>query len=147
MESARFDGLARAIATVLSRRRLSWALGASVLSVAGLVEAKSCPQCRKKKHGKCRKKRPDDTPCGNGGRCRGGHCDQNVCTLGCAGGGQPQACGPAGAGCQCVNSGDGVGACVKSEQGASCLDVTCASGEVCGIPCTSYLSFCWPPCV
>jgi hypothetical protein len=43
--------------------------------------------------------------------------------------------------------GEDVGACVKLPQGESCLEKSCASGEICGIPCITYLPYCWQPCV
>jgi hypothetical protein len=38
---------------------------------------KNCPPCKKRKHGKCKKKEPDGTAC-EGGTCRGGSCVQAV---------------------------------------------------------------------
>jgi hypothetical protein len=131
-------------------------LGLRGLVPHGEAQAKKrCPPCRKKKHGKCKKKRPDGAPCGTGGQCQGGSCvvstisvapDYNVCTLDCADAKQ-QPCGPAGSSCVCVNRGEGVGACVKPPQGNSCLENACATGEICGIPCITYLPYCWQPCV
>ncbi|MGH2616944.1 MAG: hypothetical protein ACRDJC_17055 [Thermomicrobiales bacterium] len=38
------------------------------------VEAKSCPTCRRKKNGKCKKKKPDGTACGACRECQAGRC-------------------------------------------------------------------------
>jgi hypothetical protein len=162
MNSTKFDSLTASLSFRLGRRA-----GIGLLAVMGLHELvpyreaqakKQCPPCRKKKRGKCKKKLTDGTPCGTGGQCQGGACvgaapaplspapDYNVCTLSC-GIGEHQPCGPAGSSCVCVNRGEGVGACVKLPQGASCDGSPCAAGEICGIPCTTYLPYCWQPCV
>lgn len=147
MDGFDFDDLARSLAR--SRRVV---LGGTMAIALGRLGAEAVDAKRKRK----RKKRgrrgdcPDGAPCGNGGRCRDGSCDHNVCTLDCAGtpgGASPQPCGPAGSSCQCVNRGEGVGACVKSVQGMPCSEAVCDAGEICGIPCTTYLPSCWAPCV
>lgn len=153
MDGSHFDALVRCLAATDSRRdllaRLTPGLVAAVTLASGDgVAARSCPPCRKKKNGRCRKKRPDGAPCGNGGRCRNGRCDHNVCTLNCTGDPAPQPCGPAGSSCQCVNVVEGAHACVKPQQGDACgTETVCDPGLICGIPCTTYLPSCWAPCV
>jgi hypothetical protein len=154
MEDDRFDALTRALATVASRRDQLRRLRTGTLLALPLAvgndaaRASACPPCRKKKRGRCRKKRPDGAPCGNGGRCRNGRCDHNVCTMDCPGNLEPQACGPAGSSCQCVNVVEGASACVKRQQGDACgTETVCDPGQICGIPCTGYLPSCWAPCV
>ena len=154
MESARFDALTRALAPVTSRRdQLRRLLTGSLLALplaggAAPAWAKSCPPCRKKKHGRCKKKRRDGASCGNSNRCRNGHCDYNACTQDCPGGVEPQPCGPPGSSCQCVNVVEGASACVKRQQGDACgTETVCNPGQICGIPCTTYLPSCWEPCV
>jgi hypothetical protein len=154
MHPSRFDSLTRTFAGRFSRRGLLVVAAGGAVGMVDLAEspgaaaARSCPPCRKKKNGRCRKKRPDGSPCGNGGRCRNGRCDHNVCTLDCTGEPAPQACGPAGSSCQCVNVVEGEDACVKSQQGDACgTETVCDPGLICGIPCTGYMSFCWAPCV
>ena len=146
-----FDALTRHIAATVSRRLLirltPGMVAAHTLASIDDAAGGSCP-CRKKKKGRCRKKRPDGRPCGNGGRCQNGRCDHNVCTLDCSSGQEPQACGPAGSSCQCVNVVEGEDACVKLQQGAACgTETVCNPGLICGIPCTTYNSFCWELCV
>jgi hypothetical protein len=41
MDGARFDGLARSVSTMLSRRTLAGALGLGALTLPGLVAAKN----------------------------------------------------------------------------------------------------------
>jgi hypothetical protein len=66
----------------------------------------------------------------------------------CPGNLEPQACGPAGSSCQCVNVVEGASACVKRQQGDACgTETVCDPGQICGIPCTGYMPSCWEPCV
>ena len=81
MDADRFDTLVRALTGAISRRGLSRRLTAltvtSVLGSVGINAAegrKRCGPCRKKKHGKCKKIRPDSTPCGVCLACQGGQC-------------------------------------------------------------------------
>jgi hypothetical protein len=149
----RFGALARRLAVTASRRgllaRLTTGLAATIaLADRDGVVAKSCPPCRKKKHGRCKKKRRDGAPCGNNNRCRNGHCDPNACTADCSGTPGPRPCGPPGSSCQCVNVVEGTSACVKNQPGEACgTETVCNPGLICGIPCTTYLSSCWAPCV
>jgi hypothetical protein len=158
VDDDRFDTLTRALTSAASRRDLLARLTPGLLATLPLAlgnddaVAKPCPPCRKRKKGKCGKKRSDGTPCGNGGGCRDGRCDPNVCTLDCPGQLEPQPCGPAGSACQCVRVryGDDVGTCVRPPQGSQCdlgESGTCEAGEVCGISCEGYLPFCWELCV
>ncbi len=152
MEGARFDALTRALTANSSRRDQFSRLTAALLLALPLAigndaaEARPCPPCRRKRNGTCNRKRRNGAPCGNGGRCRNGYCDHNVCTLDCTGPLGPQPCGPAGSGCQCVNQ-DGIGACVKQQGDACGTETVCDPGQICGIPCTTYNAFCWAPCV
>ena len=152
MNQQRFDCLTRLFARGPNRREL---IGAAVATGFGFAVGPPLPitarnqrkrRNRKQHSPKC----PNGAHCGNGGDCRNGRCDHNVCTLDCAstpGGASPQPCGPAGSSCQCVNRGEGVGACVKSVQGMPCSEAVCDAGELCGISCTTYLPSCWVPCV
>ena len=81
MDADRFDTLIRALTDAISRRGLSRRLTAlTVTGVLGSVgidgtkARKRCGPCRKKKHGKCKKTRPDSTPCGVCLACQGGQC-------------------------------------------------------------------------
>ena len=151
MDGSHIDALARRLAATASRRGLLARLAPGLTATATLASdgaAKSCPPCRKNKRGRCRKKRPDGTPCGNGGRCSNGRCDHNACAQRCAGDPAPQPCGPAGASCQCVSVVEGESACVKPQPGPACgTETVCDPGQICGIPCTTYLPSCWQPCV
>jgi len=63
-----------------SRRSLLGPLSSGLLFVsrgfaATSVAAKRCPACRKKKHGHCKRKKPNGTPCGEPClECRNGKC-------------------------------------------------------------------------
>jgi hypothetical protein len=77
MNHVSFDSLAHFLATAGSRRVL---LGAVCAGVLGAVlpdrtdaRKKPCPPCKKRKHGKCKKKKPDGTSCPEG-TCRAGRC-------------------------------------------------------------------------
>jgi hypothetical protein len=80
MDADRFDALARSLTAARSRRRalaaLSGALGL-VVGASSVEEAeakkKKCPPCKKLKKGKCKKKKPDGTPCPTG-TCQSGSC-------------------------------------------------------------------------
>ena len=154
MNGIRFDALTHALTAVSPRRDHLRRLFAGLLLGLPLAigndeaEARRCPPCWKRRKGKCRKKRRNGAPCGNGGRCRNGRCDHNVCTMDCPGDLEPQACGPAGSDCQCVNVVEGASACVKSQPGEACgTETVCNPSLICGIPCTTYLPSCWEPCV
>jgi len=89
MDESRFDDLLRSLSASPSRRsalRLlgALALGGNVASSFEEAKARTCPVCKKKKHGKC-KKLKDGTPCspeeGVHGECVSGHCClPNDCT-------------------------------------------------------------------
>jgi hypothetical protein len=79
MDHDRFDTLTRNLVRAASRRGLlsrfaSSALAAMLFTPGDEAAAKSCPPCRKKKRGRCRKKRPDGTPCGACRACQDGRC-------------------------------------------------------------------------
>ena len=84
MDGVRFDALTRALTTFGSRRRaLASAFGGAlgiVLAASSVDEAaakKKCPPCKKRKQGKCKKKKPNGTPC-TGGSCQDGSCVATV---------------------------------------------------------------------
>jgi hypothetical protein len=76
MDSARFDGLARSVSTLLSRRTLAGALGLGALAVPTLAEAK-----KKHKHKKKKKVKFNDFGCVNVGNfCKNsGQCCSGIC--------------------------------------------------------------------
>ena len=86
MEAGRFDTLTRLLTATPSRRGISRTLAGLALSgMLGFVrgdesaakkgkKGRSCPPCRKKKAGKCKKKRPDGTECGPCQTCLAGLC-------------------------------------------------------------------------
>jgi hypothetical protein len=76
MDSARFDGLARSVSTLLSRRTLAGAFGLSALAIPGLAEAK-----KKHKHKKKKKVKFNDFGCVNvGDFCKNsGQCCSGIC--------------------------------------------------------------------
>jgi hypothetical protein len=74
VETDRFDRLARAISTVLSRRRLTGVLGLGALALPGVVDAK------KHKHKKKKIKRNGFGCVDVGGFCQnGGQCCSGIC--------------------------------------------------------------------
>ena len=76
MDDAGFDRLTRRLAASGSRRR---AVIAAVGGALGLVlgtssgdeaaAGKRCPPSKERHHGRCRKNRPNDTPCKGTGKC------------------------------------------------------------------------------
>jgi hypothetical protein len=109
MHADRFDALARFLTPVGSRRAALTVVLGGALATLGLdtTEArknrkkKSCPPCKKRKKGKCKKKLPDGTACA-GGSCQGGRClaapcvpqdPASVCAAGC--GSRRDSCGAA----------------------------------------------------
>src|SRR5215217_8689977 len=86
MDGTRADTLARSLTAAGSRRGalavLSGALGL-ILGASSIDEAeakKKCPPCRKRKHGTCKRKKPNGTPCPGFGTCQGGKCVVPVCS-------------------------------------------------------------------
>ncbi len=81
MDVDRFGSLARAVRGVASRRLVTRALVrlslAGALGVAGLEDAaaRRCGPCLTRRNGRCRRDRPDDTPCKSDGRCLNGRCN------------------------------------------------------------------------
>jgi hypothetical protein len=118
MDDARFDGLAKSVAPLSTRRSALAMLSALGVGSALIADAeakkhkkkkkckKGCALCRKCKKGKC-KPQPDGTACGGGATCQGGAC---VC---------PTAC--------CVDA--DCGACETCETG-QCVD-ECRNDQVC----------------
>jgi hypothetical protein len=79
MHASRFDTLTKTFAGRFSRRGLLVVAAGGAMGMADLVEvpdaaARKCPPCRTKKRGRCRKKRPNGTPCGEGKTCQRGVC-------------------------------------------------------------------------
>jgi hypothetical protein len=135
MDAFRFDAVARFVAGSSSRRSLL-GLGAALgASLTAEVEAKKCSPCRKKKRGKCRRRKPNGTPCEDGrGVCQRGSCacgdgppcpSKQVCVHGSC---FPQGTCPAGtrtcvpttgtlcgADCFCALSAEGATVCFESE--------------------------------
>src|SRR5215207_1857345 len=80
MDADRFDALSRSLTDARSRRGALASLLGATLGLVGLdrTEAKkTCPPCKKRKKGKCKKNKPDGTAC-PGGTCRGGVCQPLV---------------------------------------------------------------------
>lgn len=83
MDGIGFDRLVKALATSGVRRQalrasVGGALAATLAGInqaaeAGKKKKKSCPPCKKRKQGKCKKKLPDGTAC-EGGTCQDGKC-------------------------------------------------------------------------
>src|SRR4051794_8512906 len=76
MDSVRFDGLARSVSTMLSRRTLASALGLGALALPGLAEAK-----KKHHHKKKKKVKFNDFGCVDVGRfCKNNdQCCSGIC--------------------------------------------------------------------
>jgi hypothetical protein len=145
--------------------------GFTALTSRGVAEAKKkkrkkCGPCRTKKKGKCKKQKPDGTPCEDGG----GLCQDGSC--GCGGGPVcpsrevcqaelcfPQGTCPAGTqtcvpetgtlcgdGCYCAQSAEGHTVCIES--GGLCfLPTTCETSADCatGQACVDFSGCCSPP--
>lgn len=157
MDADRFDQLARLWHAPGSRRRLiqnllGLGLGARVSALAAEPSAaKSCPPCRKKKRGKCKKKKPNGTPC-PGGACLKGRCQPTTCSGGvdvCANCGPPNCiCTRLAADPQtaiCVNSLACDQASIGCENDAQCgapSSESCIIGADCGVGST----ICCPRC-
>jgi hypothetical protein len=128
MDDSRFDNLIRALSASPSRRSALRALGALALGgsiAASFAEAEArCPECKKKKHGKCRKIPNNCTPC-SVGYCVDGHCSAPQC--------DGKNCGdPDGCGGKCItDQGCGAGQ-ICSSQG-QCEDQTagCSNDSDC----------------
>ena len=141
MESDAFDSLTRSLIGAhpgsMTRRGITRLLGglalAGPLTLLGFAEAdakkKSCPPCKKRKHGKCKKKLPNGTPC-NGGACDSGRCVAVLateCVAQCGG----KVCGPDGCGGQC-GPGCAIGCCKDGACVAGNTEATCGlHGEMC----------------
>ncbi len=109
----------------IAHRRAFGLLGASALGgIVGLSQRqdaegkkrrkkKKCGPCRSKKKGKCKKRKPDGTACGDGGTCQGGACVVPTCN--------PECTPPA----TCVD-----GACVCPEDNVCAEPGTCCPEEV-----------------
>jgi hypothetical protein len=134
MDGSRFDALTRSLSVRLSRR-----VGMGLLAAVGLrqvvplaeVQAKNkhCPPCRKKKHGRCKKRLPDGTPCGGECReCRNGACAPKANRTPCGGECtecQDGVCAPKVDGTRCA------GAC-RECRGGQCVSACTAPATVCG---------------
>jgi hypothetical protein len=134
MDSARFDSFTRSLTIAGSRRRiltitLSSALGLvfEASSVHEAVAKKKCPPCKKRKHGKCKKNKPDGTPC-IGGTCRNGQCCIPTCatTNACGSDGCGGSCGTCSGNRVCIN-----GTCFCPPERSCAGGVCCPTGQVC----------------
>jgi hypothetical protein len=94
MDGSHFDTLTRTVAAHGSRRRvftglLGVTLGLALLttSMEEVAARKTCPPCRKRKQGTCKKKKPDGTTCERGKTCQGGRCvaAAALCVSNCTG--------------------------------------------------------------
>jgi hypothetical protein len=80
MDGTRFDRLTLALGQRHGRRRVGLLLLSLVLdgvltgSGGTAAKKKPCPPCRTRKHGKCKGKQADGTPCENGSTCQNGTC-------------------------------------------------------------------------
>lgn len=89
MDAARFDTLVRSLTDSRPRRGVLAASLGGVLGLLGLAhpntgeakKKKPCPPCKKRKHGKCKKNKPDGTTC-RGGTCQSGRCTTPPCANG-----------------------------------------------------------------
>lgn len=135
MDPEHFDTFARSLPGVRSRRGLLatvWGipLGATTLAEAN-AKKKSCPPCKKRKKGKCRKTLPDGTPC-TGGTCERGRCAATPPPFVCP---TQRVCGPG-----CCPEGQ-----VCGSNGA-CVDPSCCSGDAtCGAQTTAGRLCCIAP--
>src|SRR4051794_9680603 len=97
MQAGAFDGIAQALGIVSTRRSCVRLLAGAAALGTGLAlggdslakpkrrdhakdtaraaakHKKSCPPCKQRKHGKCKRAKPDGTTC-PGGTCQGGQC-------------------------------------------------------------------------
>jgi hypothetical protein len=122
MDATRFDALLRSLSSSPSRRDIArlvtgLAFGAAGAAAVAETEAKKkkCPACRTRRKGKCKKKKPDGTPCGNACKtCQNGACRPLPDGTSCG----EDACA------QCQN-----GACVVLADGSPCSPGhTCVNG-------------------
>jgi hypothetical protein len=152
MDDSRFDALARTFTRVRSRRTVLSTLLAGTLGLHGIADTtakKRCPPCKKRRHGRCRGKKPDGTVC-PGGRCQGGRCISSVEQSPTCPAGECSRKNPCGPGCVCLDTGggnrrclavgtcSGVGVCERGTCGSGCTCVNpggaktgCASVEGC----------------
>jgi hypothetical protein len=148
MDDSRFDGLTRAFITARSRRAaLSTLLGGTfgLLGLADTTAKKSCPPCKKRKHGKCKaNKQLNDTPCPSG-TCQDGRCVASTepdsepppeptpeppptCPAG-----ECSRKNPCGDGCACLDIGGGTRRCLAV---GTCSGVGECGWGTCGSGCT-----------
>jgi hypothetical protein len=147
-----FDTMTRSLASARSRRalaaalsgQLGIALGATSFDEVG-AKKKSCPPCKKRKKGKCKKKKPDGTAC-DGGTCQNGRCcvpESRAATYAGAACGTARAnnCGQAvtctcPTGQDCLVNGSCAQPCTDPEECTACVNV------VCGFPNTEGTQYC-----
>jgi hypothetical protein len=144
MNADRFDAVIRSLMDARSRRTL---LGTALAAVLGTLELgrteakKKCPPCKKRKKGKCKKKKPDGTPC-PGGTCQGGRCVAPTCSDGKKNGSETDidcggSCPRCGAGQKCNSRNDcTTGLCT----GATCSQ--CVLNTDCGLHSNGTQCFC-----
>jgi hypothetical protein len=155
MNAEQFDRMARLLFAVVTRRTLTQLLAGLGVSATlapirtdDAVAKKKCDPCRTKKQGKCKRKKPNGTPC-PGGQCFNGVCNRDCCGAGCAtrcGGNEVCAdpvnrrCAPicddacfARPGCGCASTFDtGIDYCnVNPDLGAACATSQCDNHEDC----------------
>jgi hypothetical protein len=140
MDDFRFDALARTFTHARSRRAVLGTLLAGTLGLLDLADTsakKRCPPCKKRKHGRCTGKQPNDTPC-PGGTCQDGHCvasvqqERRTCPAG-----ECSRSLPCGADCACLDIGGGNRRCLAVGTCAGvgfCERGTCGSGCTCVNP-------------
>ncbi len=150
MDPSHFDTLARSLYDGRSRRAALASLLGGSLGLLALVpheeaEAKkSCPPCKKRKRGKCKKKLPNGTSCG-GGACQNGRCVAATCSDGIKNGSETGVdCG--GSCPRCANG----QSCASRNDCASalCLDgtcQTCSTSSPCGTDASGLSCPCRPP--
>ena len=176
MDNARFDALAQRLTSALSRRRslgLLALLGLPPVLPASETDAKKkCAPCQKRKHGTCKGKKPDGTPCGGSRICHDGRCRcpegmkpcgnsdciaQALCCPGgriCGEGVEIDSCG-ASQHCRCQENLEGVTMCGFANGACGCTrDADCVAygpGSFCGSVagctiCPPGVGLCMLPC-
>lgn len=145
MDPKRFDALARWISSTVPRRAFG-VIGAATLADLVITRTwlggdgkrkhrnkKKCKPCRKLKHGKCKKRLPDRTPCGAGKSCLNGSCVPIVCEPTCV---LPETC--VSGTCYCPETHACAERCCPEPIDRDGSDCSC-QGEACGCPETAVV--------